>query len=407
MKQDFEESSKVTHCSYILHSDAFIEGGYQGSELKNAQRGHALLGYNFVVTRISAIATDSAIDVEVTVEQIGVAPFYYPLSLALHCPELQSPLTVGGLDGIIDQGVSTTFTVHNVPATWPCLQDISISMDSPMLLSGRKMKFAQGNGAVNIKIPMPSRSMEAVYDSDQSNEDDEEVVEKVAMTRQPTVADSGKRRGPLLQQPVDDFTVEISFAYLASRLNETEQWVPLLDGDVVDIPQFGLSVAALTDNAVSSIWFSYGPGEMHIDSVPPYTLSRNNYLVSSGTKELVATAFVDGGSPTVTKLMFVAVAPSGGLTMKEYPIASVEKRFVGVDRAELKAVEYDAHGFNTPFAPSLLQLVALDRMSATGKDVRVGEDLGRLEEMEHSSAEARMAGLIVPVWCLLLMLGLQ
>jgi hypothetical protein len=421
MNQDFEESLKVTHASYILHSDAFIEGGYTENKLKNAQRGHVLLGYNFVVTRISAVATDSAagvIDVEVSVEQTGVAPFYYPLSIALNCPELPSPLKVGGLEGLIDQGISTTFTVRDVPSTWRCLQDISISLDSPMLLPGRKMKFSQGNGSVNVKIPMPSRMLDAVFDADQP--EDAEVF----VMRQPSADHAGNRGAPERQLPlaidIEEDTVKVAFFYLTSQRNEIEHWVPLVSGDVVEIPRFGLSIAVRPDKAVSSIWFSYGTGEMHIDNVPPYRLSSNNYLVSSGVKELVATAFVDGRISTVTKLTFEVVAPRGGITVKNHPSSAVaEKRSIGANgpkttKHETKAIGYDAHGFNTPFAPSLLQLVSLDRMSAsvTGTGADSVSD-NAVEVTEISSAdESGAAGLrmtlafemMVLVWCLIYLL---
>jgi hypothetical protein len=84
--QDFIKCVKTTHATYILHSNAFKNDGYSGIELDNARRSHSLLGYNYVISEVGALsAKNGSISIDVTMKQIGVAPFYYPLSLLLEC----------------------------------------------------------------------------------------------------------------------------------------------------------------------------------------------------------------------------------------------------------------------------------------------------------------------------------
>jgi len=53
-RQDFKLCVDVMHVTYVLHHDAFIKGGYSGSELDNALDMHAYMGYNFYVSEVAA-----------------------------------------------------------------------------------------------------------------------------------------------------------------------------------------------------------------------------------------------------------------------------------------------------------------------------------------------------------------
>jgi len=157
-KQDFMECVKVTHATYMLHHRAFQEGNppLNGIELKNHLHAHARLGYNFRVSKVSAIApsTGNTVIVEVTVDQIGVAPFYYPLDLVLNCDGTTE--AAGGVEDIISPGDSKVFRFSSVPADAQCLENIEITLESDFLYAGRPMKFAQGNnGKVSFSLPLP------------------------------------------------------------------------------------------------------------------------------------------------------------------------------------------------------------------------------------------------------------
>ena len=139
----------------MFHHRAFKNGGFSGAELVNALHAHARMGYNFHVPEVSAHpAPSDTVDVSVTVVQVGVAPFYYPLDLAISCPEMATK-TISGVDQLIDQGASNIFTFTELPAMPSCLNSLSLSLESPYIYPERPMKFAQGNGFLSFSLPLP------------------------------------------------------------------------------------------------------------------------------------------------------------------------------------------------------------------------------------------------------------
>jgi Malectin domain len=157
--QDFAVCSRTTHCTYLLHHDAFINGGYTGETLVRARHAHARLGYQFEVKRISVRQSSEqvdCVDFDVRVEHTGVAPFYYPLCLALTCPETSR--RVDDVQTIlIENGQSHVFTFKSIPATEECLKSVQISLDSPYAYPERPIRFSQGtDGTVKVQIPTPT-----------------------------------------------------------------------------------------------------------------------------------------------------------------------------------------------------------------------------------------------------------
>jgi hypothetical protein len=119
------------------------------------------MGYNFVLSGIHVAAsreTPKQVDIDVVVTQIGVAPFYYELSLVLSCPDIL-PQSQEGVNTIIDEGDSQVFSFLGIPATAACLGNITLSLDSPYAYTDRPIKFAQGtDGIVQIKLPLRWKS---------------------------------------------------------------------------------------------------------------------------------------------------------------------------------------------------------------------------------------------------------
>jgi hypothetical protein len=154
-KQDFMECIRTTHATYMIHGDAFAYNGYSGTELETARYAHSRMGYNYVVTKIGVMTTsESTISMDVTLMQIGVAPFYYPLSLVLHCPG--SRKVVNGLEKTLKEinGISI-FRFNNIPTNTSCLQNMKLQLASSMLYDARPLKFAQGDGSVSFSVPLP------------------------------------------------------------------------------------------------------------------------------------------------------------------------------------------------------------------------------------------------------------
>jgi hypothetical protein len=140
-----------------LHNHAF-DNIYEGEELANALEAHAGMGYNYVVSSIhvaSSLEQTDEVDVDVVVTQMGVAPFYYELSLVLSCPDIQ-PQSQEGVNTVIDEGDSQVFSFLGIPATADCLGNVMLSLESPYAYADRPVRFAQGvDGTVQVNVPEP------------------------------------------------------------------------------------------------------------------------------------------------------------------------------------------------------------------------------------------------------------
>jgi Malectin domain len=157
-KQDFMKCVETTHATYMLTHSAFLANNYVGAELENAKRAHARMGYNYQVTNVavSSSVSPGVVVVEVTVKQIGVAPFYYPLNLALNCAGTTE--TLSGVETLVEPGSTKVFTYAAIPADATCLGNIRLSLESPFTYAGKPIKFAQGNGSVVFSLPLPTGS---------------------------------------------------------------------------------------------------------------------------------------------------------------------------------------------------------------------------------------------------------
>jgi hypothetical protein len=157
LHQPFALTVETLHISYILHHHAFVDGGYQGTVLETARRAHASIGYAFSISNLAALRkslSPDTVDIHVTVTQIGIAPFYYDLSLVLDCAEVSNFQEVPGVNELVEQGQSRVFQFDNVPATPECLSAISLRLESSYAYAERPILFAQGvNGRVSLSLP--------------------------------------------------------------------------------------------------------------------------------------------------------------------------------------------------------------------------------------------------------------
>jgi hypothetical protein len=118
------------------------------------------MGYAFYVSDIAAsvssITNAQTVNVSVAITQIGVAPFYYDLSLVLQCDNGLVRKLLPGVNEIIEKGDSRTFIFTDIPATSACLEQVELSLDSSYAYPGRPILFAQGsNGKVRVNVPVP------------------------------------------------------------------------------------------------------------------------------------------------------------------------------------------------------------------------------------------------------------
>eukprot|EP00957_Ditylum_brightwellii_P122465 9338608-Ditylum_brightwellii.AAC.1 len=158
--QDFNLCTEVTHATYSLNYHAFATG-YSGNDLTRAKAANHRMGYSFLVTKVDAsVGSDSSnVDISVTVNQTGVAPFYYPLHLNLRCTDGTSSVskTLPNVETIINEGDGKLFAFTNIPATQDCLNQLEISLSSDYTYIDNPVKFAQGTDGttVSVSVPLP------------------------------------------------------------------------------------------------------------------------------------------------------------------------------------------------------------------------------------------------------------
>lgn len=162
MHQEFTETVDTMHISYILHHDAFTNGGYKGDMLQRARDAHAYIGYAFCVSHVAAFAgtCDGVMNIQVTVTQAGNAPFYYDLALVMLCSVLPNALKADGVNEIVEKGQSKTFAFANIPlpsgATDRCIT-LRLHLESSHVYDERPVVFAQGtSGTVALSVPIPN-----------------------------------------------------------------------------------------------------------------------------------------------------------------------------------------------------------------------------------------------------------
>jgi hypothetical protein len=158
-RQDFYACSQMTRATYMKAWDLFTDFGMARSEVDRANWNSARMGYSYqinLVTAMKSMTNPSLIDIDVVVENNGIAPFYYPLALALNCSGIGSLRTQPGVEQIIDQFSNKTFSFKDIPATQECLNAVSFTFNSTRLHVERPIKFAQGTtGFQTIQIPLP------------------------------------------------------------------------------------------------------------------------------------------------------------------------------------------------------------------------------------------------------------
>ncbi len=113
---DFPGSVQQTHVSWLMNQYAF-QTGYSTTDRVTALAGAKSMGYSFRATRAylpTSAATGSSITVGATVQNIGIAPFYYswPAHVALldSSGTLRSNTTVGWKVSDVASGASKDFT---------------------------------------------------------------------------------------------------------------------------------------------------------------------------------------------------------------------------------------------------------------------------------------------------------
>lgn len=344
-KQDFVRCIYTTHASYIFHHDAFKSGGYNGAELDNAIASHARLGYNFLISRVAAAKRENDayyIDIAVDLRQIGVAPFYYDLDLALDCDGLSEPLIHKGAESLVADMDTKTFTFEKIPSSALCLQSVRFMLQSSYAFPERPIKFAQGNdGKVSLAVPLPDGSQ-----PDNGGISNWGVASGFYVSKGP-----GRS-----YNPVDE----------------------LSNGKILDLADFEDETWTIHANITNahSATFRYD-GQAHSVSHSSFALSGDvqgysrtiTYLSTPGHKRITVSAFTyEGDVIGYATVEFVIVDsrtswPSAGPTVSP-SIAITDE----TSRQEDDLISSDKpHGFNTPETPTVLEMNTNDDEAARKK----------------------------------------
>jgi len=150
LAQDINDCIDQTHASYLLNYYAFNGSGtgYLGVDRDRAELAALQMGYQFELTAASVSVTgllNETIDltVDFDLSQTGVAPFYYPLFIAVDSPELEttvvSDIDLSSIQPGDNQMVSLSLgrvsaTVLNGP--------ITVTLKSPILQAGQAIALA-------------------------------------------------------------------------------------------------------------------------------------------------------------------------------------------------------------------------------------------------------------------------
>ena len=146
--QDFSQCVEATHASMLLNYAAFSGGLNSTNETKNAENAALSLGYALHVSH----ANLSNNQLNLTIENRGIAPFYYPLSIHLTdggntTLTLELPLYIPG-----QSSSPITFDVSSLQS--PSHQSAWIlSLDSESILPNQEILFATapGNALIQVK----------------------------------------------------------------------------------------------------------------------------------------------------------------------------------------------------------------------------------------------------------------
>ena len=338
----------------------FINDGYKDEELVNALHAHARLGYNFMITQVGAIFPDkiseeALVQIDVKIDQVGVAPFYYPLSLFLDCPNLSSPIEISGIELLINEGDSKLLSFRNVPCTPNCMEAVQFYLNSTdNSYKDRPIKFAQGqNGIVELRIPLPSSTSDKTTSS---------------MEREPYVA-------------YNLITLDVNSA--GTGVAE------LQSGDTIDLARVGRAVTIRADFYNSStepdleniaVEFRF-KGRVHYESNHPFLIAghrgdvytRSVYLSTIGRKTIQITVYDKRDkeillNQTITLTVVHSNNDMEALSKVAVPAPMMPRSIIAVEDFLLNTPSaspiqnviapsiIEIHGFNTPSTPPLLIL---------------------------------------------------
>jgi hypothetical protein len=225
------------------------------------------MGYNYHVSSVGVeSASNGQVNVDVTLNQIGVAPFYYDISLAISCAGMNKK-SLSGVESLYVSGDSKVFSFTGIPTTKECLDALTLSLESSYVYAGRPIKFAQGNGQVSFALPLPSGTSPP-------------PPPPVALPVSPPVAPpvSPPVASPVSPPIVTTDSASVVVGFVLVNADTDTAIGPLANGGTVSLANAkNLNVEAVTNpSTVASVRFSYdGNASYRTERMAPYALAGN------------------------------------------------------------------------------------------------------------------------------------
>jgi hypothetical protein len=261
-RQDFQTCAETIHATYADWNKGFFRNGVRGDELEKASLSHSRLGYSFVVKKISVFwLSGYTVNIDATIQQVGIAPFYYPLRLNAFCDGKRVASTLIRAD-LSEQYSTAGIRLQNIPATTACLGAIQFRLGSKMLYSDRPIKWAQGrNGKVILKIPLPQGVTDLKPEPDirpdlgpipfYPPDRDDEIVNRCFVICAARYCPNGRRMGDVLR-----------------GLNDDDEWSMSTTGNLT-------SIRCDIDSSDANSVMMWLPGVDHKEATAPWSLGGN------------------------------------------------------------------------------------------------------------------------------------
>jgi hypothetical protein len=295
--------------------------------LNNAIQAHASMGYNFRIRKVTAsvnIQDTRFVDLSITVEQVGVAPFYYPLDLVVSCDGMDTTKRLVGVEHLVDQYATKDFIASRIPAMQKCLDTIKIYLHSTNLYTGTIVKFAQSgsfstasDGTVRLKVPLPAGSNGGgdgyTLNPTHQRRPTSNPVRKARPKRPrlPVPQPSSPKRSPTSggQGPGDSPTNAVAITFALYETNSDQKIAQLKSGSQINLSNTGSDLSIVIDvtgfaegtkiSNVEFTWTENGKSLSHRESASPYSVPGNSgtnfypfkYLQITGPKSITAKVY--------------------------------------------------------------------------------------------------------------------
>lgn len=150
---DFDGSVTASHISWMMNHQAWATG-YTGQEHENAVAAAASLGYDLSVTEATVTNRGESVDVEVSLTNRGVAPFYgdWPVSVVAldDAGEIVAQVDVDAdLPGLLPDGVRSVTATLSGDAARLAGSTVALTVANPMA-GGLPLRFANETQDVDV-----------------------------------------------------------------------------------------------------------------------------------------------------------------------------------------------------------------------------------------------------------------